>query len=159
MLSLSEDLRESDDSLDTILKRHKTNLYNELREITPGVIENKSVTCSYETFKEYYLNHLELSADKIMEALNLTRYKYRLLTSKVMRETGHKRTGAGEYGRKLIIIDKEKQYQEFKKLYLEGVKYNEIQKIVGVSGVTMVGYRQRVYSETGYRRKRSKNDG
>lgn len=156
---MSEDLRESDDSLDTILKRHKTNLQIEFGGIASTITENKSVTCTYETFKEYYLNHLELSADKIIEALNLTRYKYRLLVSKVMRETGYTRTGAGEYGRKLIIIDKEKQYQEFKKLYIEGVKYNEIQKIVGVSGVTMVEYRQRVYSETGYRRKRSKNDG
>ena len=159
MLSLSEDLRESNDSLDTILKRHKTNLYNELREITPGVIENKSVTCSYETFKEYYLNHLELSADKIMEALNITRYKYRLLASKVMRETGLVRHGAGKSGRKILPVDKEKHYQEFKKLYLEGVKYDEIKKMLRVTGITIVEYRQRVYCETGYRRKRSKNDG
>lgn len=88
MISLEQDIRESTDSLDTILKRHNTNLH-EIFHSYP-----KKVTVEgdeYEQFKEYYYNHLDLNAHDIQRMLKINSYKWMKFSQKAIEETGLER--------------------------------------------------------------------
>lgn len=161
MLSLSEDLRESNDSLDTILKRHKTNLHDAFKGGALDIEKKKPKTsdCTYEEFKDCYYNRLDFSEKDIIKHFGISIYKYRKWVKQAIAETGYKRLGVGRKNERIISLDLDSKYLEFKRLYMGGVKVETIKSELGITGKTQCRFRERVYRETGYRRYRSKNDG
>lgn len=90
MSSLEQELRESNDSLDSILKKHNTNLTKLFgtEKHTPQEYDSE-----YERFKDYYYNHLDMDVLTIQRVLGLNPVRWSEYRSKAISETGLKRVG------------------------------------------------------------------
>ena len=104
MISLEEDIRTSDDDLDTILKRHNTNLY-EIFHGTKKKPDYKVEGSEYEQFKEYYYNHLDMGTEDIKRVVGLNTHRYQEHLKRGIKETGLKRKGHGFGGTKLVEVE------------------------------------------------------
>lgn len=150
MSRLSDDLRESSDSLDTILKRHKTNLYECIRPYEyhceyytyPHHVE------AFEEFKKLWSDRLDLTLDDICEKLDITKgccQEWNKKLQKTMNTTRSKlRMKAHE-----DYLDK--QYPLFKDLYLHHLELDmfEVREQVGISIADSGKLVKRVMEEEG----------
>lgn len=110
MISLAVDLRESSDSLDTILKRHGHNLKTAMGlkpaqniPYTRDEILQMDFDEKYVLFKEVYFKRLDLNAVDIIGMLNIQYDDYNLFITKIRRETGKKRYYNRHKQRTMII--------------------------------------------------------
>lgn len=154
MISLEQDIRESDDDLDTILKRHNTNLYEIFNKEPKNKIVEKEHT--YEQFKDFYYNRLDLRTSDVQRILGINTHKWMKYLKRAIKETGLKRQGGRS--NKIVFAEpyKEDTYQEFKKHYLNGMTCVNIKSYLGIHGELYGEFIRRVYEETGYKRKRGR---
>lgn len=109
----------------------------------------------YESFKDLYFNHLELTLHDIQDKLNLTSSQLNKFRRHTIQETGKKRTRTN--GTSIQDTDKIttslfwEKYPEFKTLYLNN-DYNslKIRKLLGLSRYAYDQLQRKVTKETGY---------
>lgn len=109
----------------------------------------------YESFKDLYFNHLELTLQDIQDKLNLTSSQLNKFRRHTIQETGKQRTRTN--GTSIQDTDKIttglfwEKYPEFKTLYLNN-DYNslKIRKLLGLSRYAYDQLQRKVTKETGY---------
>lgn len=109
----------------------------------------------YESFKDLYFNHLELTLHDIQDKLNLTSSQLNKFRRHTIQETGKQRTRTN--GTSIQDTDKIttglfwEKYPEFKALYLNN-DYNslKIRKLLGLSRYAYYKLQRKVTKETGY---------
>lgn len=109
----------------------------------------------YESFKDLYFNHLELTLHDIQARLNLTSSQLNKFRRHTIQETGKQRTRTN--GTSIQDTDKItyglfwEKYPEFKTLYLNN-DYNslKIRKLLGLSRYAYDQLQRKVTKETGY---------
>lgn len=109
----------------------------------------------YESFKDLYFNHLELTLHEIQDKLNLTSSQLNKFRRHTIQETGKQRTRTN--GTSIQDTDKIttglfwEKYPEFKTLYLNN-DYNslKIRKLLGLSRYAYDKLQRKVTKETGY---------
>lgn len=109
----------------------------------------------YESFKDLYFNHLELTLHDIQDRLNLTSSQLNKFRRHTIQETGKQRTRING----ISIQDTDKitvglfweKYSEFKTLYFNN-DYNslKIRKLLGLSRYAYEQLQRKVTNETGY---------
>lgn len=109
----------------------------------------------YESFKDLYFNHLELTLHDIQDRLNLTSSQLNKFRRHTIQETGKQRTRING----ISIQDTDKitvglfweKYSEFKTLYFNN-DYNslKIRKLLGLSRYAYEQLQRKVTKETGY---------
>lgn len=109
----------------------------------------------YESFKDLYFNHLELTLHDIQDKLNLTSSQLNKFRRHTIQETGKQRTRTNG----ISIQDTDKittglfweKYSEFKTLYFNN-DYNslKIRKLLGLSRYAYGQLQRKVTKETGY---------
>lgn len=109
----------------------------------------------YETFKDLYLNHRELTVRDIQRKLNLTGSQLNKLRKHTIQETGKQRIRTGTTTIQDTKTIKQglfwNKYSEFKELYLN-TDYNslKIRKLLGISRYAYDKLRGKLTKETGY---------
>lgn len=109
----------------------------------------------YESFKDLYFNHLELTLHDIQDKLNLTSSQLNKFRRHTIQETGKQRTRTN--GTSIQDTDKIttglfwEKYPEFKTLYINN-DYNslKIRKLLGLSRYAYDQLQRKVTKETGY---------
>lgn len=98
MISLADDLRESTDSLDLVLKRHNHNLRTAMgekpaprMEYTKDEIAQMSPLEKYDLFKRLYLKRLDLEVNEILDMLSIQSSLYMHYLNRIKSETGLRR--------------------------------------------------------------------
>lgn len=119
---------------------------------------------SYETFKDLYLNHLELTVKDIQQRLNLSNSQLNKFRRHTIQETGKQRTrtnGTSVQDTDAITTGLFwEKYTEFKELYLN-TDYNslKIRKLLGISRYAYDKLQKKLTKETGYiKRNQSRMD-
>lgn len=107
----------------------------------------------YETFKEYYCNHPELTMNDIQQKLNLTSSQLRKLQRHTTEETGKKRNGRC-FKNKTKTEKYLKKYDEFKELYVNtNLTNDEIRDKLDLSRWGYELLQKKLKKETGYVKK------
>lgn len=114
MMSLAEDLRESTDSLDLILKRHNHSLRTAMGEkpamrveYTKDEIARMSPLEKYDLFKKLYLKRLDLGVNEIRNMLNIQSRLYNHYLNRIRLETGLRRY-YNQGSKKVVLIHAKK---------------------------------------------------